>query len=196
MQRSHGDMRHRSRCPSRPRASRIAAPRVHKRRRTVTRIVRAALVVLLVAPLDTSTAWARNGEAPPRAARRAPPKPPATTLVPGADATHLYLKFAEGSGVRLRGGRFVSPGGAAMSAVEKVLRDNGIAHAQVRRLFSRSEDELDRERQVAESRAPRQLADLNLYYEIAVPADVSIEALCDALNALPAVELAAPAPLP
>lgn len=117
-------------------------------------------------------------------------------LAPGADATRLLIKFAEGSGVRLRSGRFATLAGASLSAVENVLRDAGIDRARIDRLFSRPEGELDLERQIAESRGRRQLADLNLYYEIAVPADVPIEALCDALNALPEVELASPAPLP
>ncbi|MGH7335964.1 MAG: S8 family serine peptidase [Myxococcota bacterium] len=80
--------------------------------------------------------------------------------------------------------------------MEDVLREAGIGPSRLHRLFSRAESDLDAEKQVAERRSGRELADLNLYYDIAVPAGVSIEALCDALNALPAVELAAPAPLP
>ena len=83
-----------------------------------------------------------------------------------------------------------------MSSVEDVLRAAGIGPSRIDRLFSPAESDLDAEKQIAESRSGHKLADLNLYYDIAVPAGVSIEALCDALNALPSVELAAPAPLP
>jgi hypothetical protein len=83
-----------------------------------------------------------------------------------------------------------------MSSVEDVLREAGIGPSRIHRMFSRAERDLDAEKQIAESRSGRKLADLNLYYDIAVPSSVSIEALCDALNALPSVELAAPAPLP
>jgi serine protease len=165
---------------------------MYKTRHAVTRIVLASLAALLIAP--SVAAIEANGA--PMTARRAAPKPAATALVPGAAATRLHLKFAEGSGVRLRNGRFASPTGAGIAAVERVLRDAGIGRSQIGRLFSRAEDELDLERRVAERRGGRQLADLNLYFEIAVPTDASIETLCDELNALPEVELAAPAPLP
>src|SRR4030095_14014416 len=81
-------------------------------------------------------------------------------------------------------------------SLEDVLREAGIGPSRIHRMFARPESDLDAEKQIAESRSGRKLADLNLYYDIAVPAGVSIEALCDALNALPSVELAAPAPLP
>ena len=133
---------------------------------------------------------------PERTPRRPPAKPTRTVLAPGEDGTRLHLKLAEGTGARRRNGRFVSASGAAMSSVEDVLRAAGIGPSRIDRLFSRAESDLDAERQIAEGRRGRQLADLNLYYEIAVPAGVSVEALCDTLNALPSVELAAPAPRP
>jgi len=150
----------------------------------------------LVGVFHADTAWARSDAAPEGMLRRPPAKPTRTVLALGEDGTRLHLKFAEKTGVRLRNGRFVFSSGVAMSSVEDVLSEAGIGPSRIHRLFSRAESDLDAEKQIAESRSGRKLADLNLYYDIAVPAGVSIEALCDALNALPSVELAAPAPLP
>jgi hypothetical protein len=182
----------------RGRAKAVRAHKLQNARRAVPRIVlgwlATSLVLGLVAVLHADVAWARSGpgsETP----RRPPAKPARTFLAAGEDGTRLHLKLAEGTGARRRNGRFVSSSGAAMSSVEDVLREAGIGPSRIRRLFARAESDLDAERVVAERRRGRPLADLNLYYDIAVPAGVSIEALCDALNALPAVELAAPAQL-
>jgi hypothetical protein len=40
------------------------------------------------------------------------------------------------------------------------------------------------------------MADLNLYYRLNIELDINPEALIDALNALPIVEIAYPEPLP
>ena len=159
-------------------------------------MARDAVLTGLVGVFPADSAWARSGDAPEKMLRQPPAKPTRTVLAPGEEGTRLYLKLAEGTGARRRNGRFVSSSGVAMSSVEDVLREAGIGPSRIRRLFSRAESDLDAEKQIAESRSGRRLADLNLYYDIAVPAGVSIEALCDALNALPSVELAAPAPLP
>lgn len=158
----------------------------------------AATLILtgLVGVFHPDGAWARNDEAAETMLRRPAAKPTRTVLAEGEDGTHLHLKLAEGTGARRRSGRFVFPSGVAMSSVEDVLREAGIGPSRIHRMFSRAEGDLDAEKQIAESRSGRKLADLNLYYDIAVPSSVSIEALCDALNALPSVELAAPAPLP
>jgi hypothetical protein len=178
----------------------IFAPELQKARRAMPRIVPgwlAALMLLgLVGVFHADSAWARSGDAAETMLRRPSAKPTRTVLAPGEDGTRLHLKLAEGTGARRRNGRFVFSSGVAMSSVEDVLREAGIGPSRIDRLFSRPESDLDAERQIAESRRGRQLADLNLYYDIAVPAGVSIEALCDALNALPSVELAAPAPFP
>jgi subtilisin family serine protease len=155
-----------------------------------------ALAALGVAGSHSQAAWAQSGGAPQAMSRRPPAKPTRTVLAPGEDGTHLQLKLAEDTSARRRNGRFVSSSGAALSSLEDVLREAGIGPSRIHRLFARTESDLDAEKRIAESRSGRKLADLNLYYDIAVPAGVSIEALCDALNALPAVELAAPAPLP
>jgi hypothetical protein len=178
----------------------IFAPKLQIARRAVPKNVLGWLATLvltgLVGVFHADSAWARSGDAAEWMLRRAPAKPTRTVLATGEDGTRLHLKLAEGTGARRRNGRYVSASGAPMTSVEDVLREAGIGPSRIDRLFSRAESDLDAEKQIAESRSGRKLADLNLYYDIAVPAGVSIEALCDALNALPSVELAAPAPLP
>ncbi|MGI9293653.1 MAG: hypothetical protein ACR2PS_06690, partial [Pseudomonadales bacterium] len=80
--------------------------------------------------------------------------------------------------------------------MNSVLARNGITPNKIRRHFTRPEQSLKREKKQAELRAGRKMADLNLYYEIAVPGNVNIAELLDALNALDIVELAQPMPLP
>jgi hypothetical protein len=83
-----------------------------------------------------------------------------------------------------------------LSELEEVLVDFGIPVDAIERLHTRPESELETERQVAQGRSGRQLADLNLYYKLSVPPGVDVGALCDQLNSLPIVELATPAPRP
>ena len=126
------------------------------------------------------------GDAQPLLERTPPQKPPRTRLALGDDPQRVVVKFAEGSTLR------------TLVAAERVLRQLGVRPRALRRLFARPERELDRLREHGELRSARALADLNLYFEIALPASQDAAALCDALNELPAVELALPArrPLP
>src|SRR5262245_4830314 len=193
-------MRHRSQRRTSRRATTFLAPELQKERRAVPKIVPrwlTALVLMgLVGVFQADSAWARNGDAAETPLRRPLSKPLRTVLAQGEDGTRLHLKLAEGTGARRRNGRFVSSSGVALSAVEDVLREAGIGPSRIDRLFARAESDLDAEKQIAESRSGRKLADLNLYYEISVPTGVAIEALWDALKAIRSVELAAPAPLP
>jgi len=192
-------MRHRShRCTGRC-AGPIFGPELQKARQAKPKIVHGWLAALVlmggVGVLHADTAWARGSDAAEKL-RQPQAKPTRTVLAQGEDGSRLHLKLAEDTGARRRNGRFLSSSGVAMSSVEDALREAGIGPSRIHRLFARAERDLDAEKQIAERRSGRQLADLNLYYDIAVPPGVSIEALCDALNALPSVELAAPAPLP
>ena len=117
-------------------------------------------------------------------ARKPPEKPPHTRLALGDDPQRVVVKFAEGSTLR------------SLAAADRVVRGAGARPRALRRLFARSERELDGLRAHGQLRSARALADLNLYFEIALPASQDAAALCDALNALPAVELALPARLP
>jgi hypothetical protein len=173
---------------------------MYKAHRAVPRIFLGGLAALGIAgfagAFGTEVAWAESGGAHQTLLRQPPAKPARTVLAPGEDPTRLHLKLAEETGARRRNGRFVDSSGAAISALDDVLREAGIGPSDVHRLFARAERDLDLEKRIGESRSGRKLADLNLYYDVTVPVGSSIEALCDALNALPSVELAAPAPLP
>jgi serine protease len=130
--------------------------------------------------------------AEPAALRARPAKPARTLVTPHVDARFVVVKFVEGTRARTtRGGmRGDVPFDAA--ALSDVLRAHGVAAPAMRRLFTRPERELETERGRAQQRSGRQLADLNLYYRIAVPPGTDAGRLCDALNRLPFVELAAP----
>lgn len=138
--------------------------------------------------------------APPLAAaelaqRAAPDKPAVTVLGRGDDPGRIVVKFHEDTGARLRSSSIVGSGVDA-EALARMLGAHGLAVPELRRLFPRPEAGLDAERLVAQRRSGRVLADLNLYYTLAVPSGVDPAALCDALNGLPFVELAAPWPRP
>jgi hypothetical protein len=116
---------------------------------------------------------------------RVPPQKPARTrLAAGDDPQRIVIKFAEGSAFR------------SAAAAGRALRELGLAPRTLHRLFARPERDLDRLRERGERRGARALADLNLYYEITLPRGLDAEAACDALNALPEVELALPARVP
>lgn len=169
----------------RPRRSRPDAMTTFR----TTRRTAAWALVLAGCGMVTSAAFA----AP--LARRAATKPARTTIGPGTSSDRIVVKFAEGSRVRLDRHGFAAPH-VDVGPVERTLRSAGVESDAVRKLFDRPADALDAERARAEQSGGRSLADLNLYYAIAVPRDRDAAALCDELNALPTVELAIPFPLP
>jgi sugar lactone lactonase YvrE len=152
--------------------------------------MRTLAMLLLTVLLHTTSAVS----AQPLQERALPAKPARTQVTPYDDTRFVVVKFAEGTRVRATpaGMRGDVPFDAA--ALAQVLREHGVAAPALRRLFTRPERDLEVERDRAQRRSRRELADLNLYHRIAVPAGVDVASLCDALNRLPFVELAAPAP--
>ena len=126
--------------------------------------------------------------------RVVPAKPAATARSAGVMRDRLVVKFREGTSVRRRARGLEAPA-VDLAPVEQVLRARGIDPVKVQPLFARPVAALDAERARAELASGRALADLNLYYRVAVPAGVDATELADALNALAVVELAAPYPL-
>jgi serine protease len=128
--------------------------------------------------------------------RTAPEKPIATALSPADDPRTAIVKFSEGTRVRIgaNGVRGAPPFDARRLA--DVLRGYGLSPRDLAPLFRRAPSDLDAERDAGQRQGGRALADLNLYYRIALPADVDTARLCDALNRLPFVERAAPARVP
>ena len=130
---------------------------------------------------------------------RVPPSKPAYTLIePSDDPRTIIVKFSEGANVRLRSDPAPSltlpPHDAG--TLQGILQKYSIESDAIQRLFTRPEEELDAEREAAQLKSGRALADLNLYYRITLPAGVDAGRLCDELNALPFVELSSPAPRP
>jgi len=109
------------------------------------------------------------------------------------------VKFRESSGFRLQNGQLTAVNPAAVPQFQSVLAAFDIQTTAVHRLFSRSPEELDVERREGQERTGEELADLNLYFIIDVPAGRSTADVADRLNA-PVndniVELAEPARLP
>ena len=70
------------------------------------------------------------------------------------------------------------------------MQSHSIGMEALQRLFTRPEEALDAEREIAELCSGRALADLKLYYRIQLPDGADASRLCDDLNELPFVELA------
>jgi serine protease len=123
----------------------------------------------------------------------------------------VIVKFHEGTRVRLRGNHLVVLDGDAREIarrkargldkdrLEKDLADVHFLIARhssargIARLFSRSEEDLAERRARGEERSGRELADLDLFFELKIKAGTTageVDDLLDALNALDSVEIA------
>jgi hypothetical protein len=136
--------------------------------------------------------------------RVAATKPTTTVQGPGLHPDHVIVKFKEGTNVRLRSGALVASAATAADAprlarsrltpsrvTSDVARANTLLVARpLARTFERAEGDLDRERTEGEARSGDELADLNLYYEVAVADAAEQKSVLDALNALDSVEIA------
>ncbi|MDP9337093.1 MAG: hypothetical protein M3Q30_27785, partial [Actinomycetota bacterium] len=168
----------------------------------------AALALTLAVVSFSSLGVAQAGAAPisPTPAGDQPPnsadhlgmptrKRPHSVPRVGESHSTLDVKFAEGTDVRVRGGRLVSQGSGRIAALDDVLAR--FAGTRVTRLFDAvSEDQHARSRQDAVVRSGRPQADLNLYFRLETGPTTDITSLVGALNALDIVENAAPEPVP
>ena len=149
--------------------------------------------------------------AAPLKPRQAPSKDSVQPLPPETPVQRIVLKFQEGSRVRLRQGLLVA---FERDAVESsLLKAAGVSDVQlqkdltevqrlsaldsrfpqIRRLFKASEELLEQHKLLGEAKSGRELADLDLYYELPVPTGTTaadVQDLLDRLNALPSVEIA------
>jgi hypothetical protein len=157
---------------------------------------RSACKTCIIACISAFALAISAAKAEPLAPRHTPRKPAKTVLRGADDPGRVVLKLREGSGARLRAGRFEGEPGFDAAALMAVLAAHRVRSQAVRRLFPLPEADLEARRQRAQRRLGRQVADLNLYFRIRLPAGGDAARLCDALNALPFVELATPAPRP
>lgn len=121
-------------------------------------------------------------------------KPVHTVIQAGQSTEIIEVKFVEGSSYRLLNGQLTTQGNDNLVSVQGVLQSQAVSTVQ--RLFTQSENEILAEKLEIEAASGEQMADLNLWYRITVAPGADAEALIDALNALPEVEIAYPAPLP
>lgn len=177
--------------------------------------VRPLLLFVLMSLLLSSTVVypvAAQGD-PPTALKPLPvlPKPAKTTIGTGVQPDLVVLKFQEGTHIRLRG-THLSFEEAALSldeeqrakrrnldrnTVKRQLADlnrmlTQDARLHVERLFTRPENDLDKEKQEGERAIHEELADLNLFYYVRIK-DATPDGtaqLIDHLNALNIVEIA------
>ena len=108
----------------------------------------------------------------------------AATRASAGDRVHV--KFAEDSAIRLSDDTLVSLSGADVSLLGAVV--NSYPGLSIERLFSRSEEELTREKARNEQRSGRELPDKTLWYRLIVPPGGDVGALIADLGRLAIVE--------
>jgi len=126
--------------------------------------------------------------------RWVPAKPAHTEIMSWQSRDVIELKFIDGSAYRLVDGQMMAGQSDDLATFQNVLSAHPVEG--IERLFSQSEASIAAEWDVLQATALEQLPDLNLWYHIRVAEGTDPEALIDALNALPEVEIAYPAPLP
>ena len=140
-------------------------------------------------------------------------------LPEGTPVERLVVKFHEGSRVRLRGSALVALAQERSGAERSLLAGLGLSEARLggdvkaaqallerapraaslRRLFTEDESLLETRKASGEAGSGRQLADLNLYFEVPLVPGTTAERMADlvaALNALDSVEVAYAEPRP
>ena len=148
---------------------------------------------------------------------RRPANKQSARLSPEVAIDSVVIKFHEGTHVRLRGRSLVTlPRDArenqrlaklGLSAIQvendvRAMQALLASSAQFRgleRQFSISEDVLAAQRAAGEARSGQELADLDLYYRVRVPAGAKhgdVDGLIEALNAIASVEIAYAPPPP
>ncbi len=105
----------------------------------------------------------------------------------------VIIKFNDVARIRLRENSFISLAGREMQHLQSILSSFG--HPNVERLFTREEEEIDRDIKETHKRSGKQLADLNSYYEFIVTPDES-ERFIRSMETLEIVQYAYPTPRP
>lgn len=179
---------------------------------------RPMMLLLLAFAVVTSPSFAESGLT----------KDPLVPRVPATEAeyraqpaqtvlSHAVVKFHEGTHVRLRDQVLIAldrdaaeRGRLAALGLEATQVDRDVAEVGrilaleprvqgVKRLFTADEETLARWKETGEAQTGRQLADLDLYYELVLPARTTageVAGLLAELNAVPSVEVAYAAPQP
>ncbi|HZJ11547.1 MAG TPA: S8 family serine peptidase [Methyloceanibacter sp.] len=107
--------------------------------------------------------------------------------------SQVVVKFREGEKVRLDGQRLSGMRSGQASLLTNALSQAGVSEAAMKPLHEAPPAELERDKETAQRRSGRQLADLSLYFVIDLPPGASAAELANTLNALSFVEFARPA---
>jgi hypothetical protein len=148
------------------------------------------LLAANVSPTIAQATQSENNLSP----RSVPAKPAHTQIMEWQSREVIQVKFVEGSTYRLRNGDITTLRSDPLNRMQAVFQDHPVK--QIERLFTLPEDEIQVGRLEAQTLASEQMPDLNLWYQFTVGEGTDPEALIDALNALPEVEIASPALLP
>ena len=112
----------------------------------------------------------------------------------------ITVKFKDGQRVRLRQGMLTDEGTGALAGAAERTALQATAQGSWRRAYQLDEHRLDQMRATAEQSLGRQVADLNLQFDLMLPPGMTAAQAIDMFNALESVELAQamprPAPLP
>ena len=120
--------------------------------------------------------------------RALPIKPAAVKISPAAEVVRVVVKFREGSGMRLRDDRLVSLSGQSSATVNNILKP--YFDGRLARLVEGPEEDFRRMKMSLQAKTGMELADFNLYYELAVTDGAEAAELVRALNRLGIVEIA------
>ena len=104
----------------------------------------------------------------------------------------VVVKFREGEKVRLDGQRLSGMRSGQAGLLTSVLSQAGVSEAAMKPLHVAPPAELEREKDAAQRRSGRKLADLSLYFVIDLPPGASAADLANNLNSLGFVEFARP----
>ena len=109
------------------------------------------------------------------------------------ETNQVVVKFREGEKVRLANQKLTGMRGGQVNLLNNVLHQAGVTETALTPLFEAPPEELERDRSEGQRRSGRELADLSLYFVIALPPTASAAEVANNLNTLPFVEYARPA---
>ena len=109
------------------------------------------------------------------------------------ETNQVVVKFREGEKVRLTNQKLTGMRSGQANLLNNVLRQAGVTETALTPLFEAPPEELERDRSEGQRRSGRELADLSLYFVIALPPTASAAEVANNLNTLPFVEYARPA---
>lgn len=170
-----------------------------KRRLPLPRLTALALIAAMSVAVFHGVALAAHESASQLEPRFVPPKKLFNTLRPGLDRTdRIVVKFREGTQIRLRNGTLTS----LDPSVDLRGLEDFIGHypsISLARHFNRGEEALDLAKNRGQARTGKQLANLNLYYQLHLPQSNDpaglAQSVLDEMNALSLVEIAFAEPI-